>query len=305
MANMNKNGQDKIRDIIELSEVIGPTDALEPSAKPKSGRRAQAELLVEVAADVELFCGPDKTAYVDVHVNGHRETWPLDGSDFEQWLAHRFYQQTQTVPNSDAWRSALKILQAKARFEAPVRNVHVRVAGLGDRIYLDLADADWQVVEISPDSWRVIKNPPVRFRRPAGMLALPVPETGGSIEALRQFLNVERDGDFVISTAWLVAAFHPQGPYPVMVVTGEQGAAKSAFCNVLRRIVDPHEEPLPSVPRNEEDLFVAAQHAHVLGFDNVSVLKPEMSDACCRLASGGAYVARKLYTNREQSVLRA
>ena len=58
------------------------------------------------------------------------------------------------------------------------------------RLYLDLADEHWRAVEIGPDGWRVLECPPVRFRRSPGMLPLPVPERGGSIEALRSFLNL-------------------------------------------------------------------------------------------------------------------
>ena len=37
----------------------------------------------------------------------------------------------------------------------------------------------------------VVENPPVRFRRAAGMQPLPVPMSSGSVETLRSFLNVQ------------------------------------------------------------------------------------------------------------------
>jgi hypothetical protein len=64
------------------------------------------------------------------------------------------------------------------------------VGGLGTRLYLDLANGTWEAVEIDATGWRVIDDPPVRFPRAAGMQPLPVPVRGGSIEALRPFLNV-------------------------------------------------------------------------------------------------------------------
>src|SRR5215472_13098050 len=48
----------------------------------------------------------------------------------------------------------------------------------------------WRAVEVGPDGWRVIGSPPVRFRRPPGMLPIPAPERGGSVEALGSFLNL-------------------------------------------------------------------------------------------------------------------
>jgi len=44
--------------------------------------------------------------------------------------------------------------------------------------------------------------PPVRFRRPASMLAIPVPERGGSIAALGQLFNISNPDNFVLVVAW-------------------------------------------------------------------------------------------------------
>ena len=93
----------------------------------------------------------------------------------------------------------------RAQFDAPERSVHVRVAEHAGHIYLDLADDLWRAVEIGPDGWRVNRFPPVRFRRPAGMLPLPFPQHGGSIEALLPFLNLSSRNDFVLVVAWLMA----------------------------------------------------------------------------------------------------
>src|SRR5262245_55143015 len=65
----------------------------------------------------------------------------------------------------------------------------------------------------SPDGiWRVIDNPPVRFRRAAGMQPLPMPVRGGSVEALRSFLNLKTDTDFVLAVAWILACLRDRGP---------------------------------------------------------------------------------------------
>ena len=53
-------------------------------------------------------------------------------------------------------------------------------------------------MEIDATGWRVIDEPPVRFRRAAGMQPLAVPIPGGSIETLRAFLNVQSDQEFVL-----------------------------------------------------------------------------------------------------------
>jgi hypothetical protein len=79
----------------------------------------------------------------------------------------------------------------------------LRVADHDGRIYLDLADEQWRAVEIDSTGWRVIGDPPVRFRRRGSMRPLPVPVRGGSLDTLRKYLNVKkpdkrgRDDQFV------------------------------------------------------------------------------------------------------------
>jgi hypothetical protein len=99
---------------------------------------------------------------------------------------------------------------------APSGAVQVRLAEHGGHIYLDLADECWRAVEIGPKGWRVIGSPPVRFRRAPGMLPLPPPQGGGSIEELASFLNVRNRDDLVLVVAWLLATLRAGGPYPVL-----------------------------------------------------------------------------------------
>ncbi len=192
------------------------------------------------------------------------------------------------------------MIEAKAHFDAPERVVHVRVGGLDDRLYLDLGDEAWRAVEIDATGWRVIDNPPVRFRRAAGMQPLPMPVPGGSVETLRSFLNVQSDADFVLVVAWALACLRNRGPYPVIVLSGEQGSAKSTFSAILRALLDPNTAPLRALPREDRDLFIAASNGHVLAFDNVSGLPAWISDTLCRLATGGGFAVRQLYTDQDE-----
>lgn len=261
---------------------------------------SHADILIELAQAAELFHAPDGTGFADLDVNGHRETWPIRTKGFRRWLARRFFETTSGAPGSEALQSALNVIEAKAHFDAPERIVHVRVGGLDGRLYLDLGNAAWQAIEIDATGWRVIDDPPVRFRRAAGMQPLPVPVPGGSIDALRSFLNVQSDSDFVLVVAWALACLRNRGPYPVIVLSGEQGSAKSTFSSILRALLDPNTAPLRALPREDRDLFIAATNGHVLAFDNVSGLPAWISDTLCRLATGGGFAVRQLYTDQDE-----
>jgi hypothetical protein len=254
-------------------------------------------MLIDMAVGAELFHTANGTAFADLMIDGHRETWPIRGAYFRFWLKRRYYESTGAAPSADAIRSALDLLEARVQFDGPQRTIDVRIAEHGGCIYLDLADEHWQAVEIRPDGWQVITCPPVRFRRAAGMLQLPVPVKGGSIEGLASFLNLPDRNDFVLVVAWLLAALRHGGPYPLLAVSGEQGSAKTVLSKVLRALIDPNAAPVRTGPREERDLFIAANNGYLLTFDNLSGLSPCLSDALCRLASGGSFAMRLLYTN--------
>ncbi len=135
------------------------------------------------------------------------------------------------------------------------------------------------------------------------MLPLPMPQRGGSLEQLTSLLNLPDRGDLVLVTTWLLATLRHGGPYPLLVIAGEQGSAKTVLSKMLRALVDPNTAPVRTLPREERDLFIAANDGHVLAFDNLSALPPWLSDTLCRLASGGSFAVRhrQLYSPTPRS----
>ena len=200
-------------------------------------------MLTDLAASAELFHTADGTAFADLMIDGHRETWPVRSIRMRSWLRRKYYEASGAAAGSGAINSALDLLEARAQFEAPRRAIHLRVAEHDGRIYLDLADEQWRAIEIGPDGWQVITRPPVRFRRAAGMLPLRMPMRGGSLEALTSFFNLASRNDFILVLTWLLAGLRQGGPYPLLAVSGEQGSAKTVFSKILRALIDPNAAP--------------------------------------------------------------
>jgi len=172
-------------------------------------------------------------------------------------------------------------------------------------MFLDLGDPDWRVVEVTPTGWRVIGDPPVRFWRPKGMLGLPAPISGGSISSLRPLINAADDENWALAVAWLVGALCPKGPYPVLSIVGEQGSAKSTLERVLKSLIDPSKGHTRAAPKDLKDLTIAANNAHVLAYDNLSGIPDWLSDAFCRISTGGGFSTRELYTDRDETIFEA
>jgi hypothetical protein len=262
-------------------------------------------MLIDIARPEDLFHTAIGTAFADIRTDGHRETLPIRSKRFRSFLRRCHYQATGEAANAAEIGSALDLLEARALFDGPERRVHIHTAEHDGRIYLDLADEHWRVVDIGPDGWRVIGCPPVRFRRPAGMLPLPVPERGGSIETLRSFLHLPSRNDFVLIVAWLLAALRAGGPYPLLAISGEQGSAKTVLSKLLKALIDPNAAPVRALSREERELMIAASNGYLLAFDNLSGLPIWLSDALCRLATGGSFAVRQLYTDDEEVLFEA
>jgi len=254
---------------------------------------------------ISLFHDPNGTAFADLEIDGHRETWPIRSRQFRHWLRRRYYEENGSAAGAEAIRSAIDLLEARAQFDAAERPVHIRLAEHDGHIYLDLADKDWRAVQIGPDGWQVVTSPPVRFRRAAGMLPLPVPHRSGSIEALTALLNLPESDELVLVIAWLLATLQRGGPYPLLVIAGEQGSAKTVLTKILRALIDPNAAATRAPPREERDLMIAANNGHVLAYDNLSGLPSWLSDALCRLASGGSFAIRQLYTDCDEVLFQA
>lgn len=119
---------------------------------------------------------------------------------------------------------------------------------------------------------------------------------------LRQHVRAKSEEDFALLLGWLAQTLRPGGDYPPLVLTGEQGSGKTTTAKIVRSLVDPSCIPTRAAPSKEEDLIVAAENSWVLAFDNMSGVAPWLSDALCRLATGGGFGTRELYTNRGESI---
>jgi hypothetical protein len=278
----------------------------QPGQALGNGRESQAEVLVEITLDTgcELWHTSAGEAYVTIPVGNHREHWPVPGKSFRRWLASKYYAKTSSVPGRQAEQDALRVLEGMAIYEGAEQGLYVRMAAIEDTIYLDLADRDWRAVEISPGGWRTVERPPVRFHRARAMLSLPEPCANGNLEDLRRLVNVT-DEDWPLVVAWLLAAYRPVGPYPILALHGEQGSTKTTTARMLRCLVDPNGAPVRSEPKEPRDLMIAASNSWIVALDNLSRIPAWLSDALCRLSTGGGFSTRQLYTNSEEAIFDA
>jgi hypothetical protein len=275
-----------------------------------SESNTHSQLLLSIAREeAELFRDPKGEPYATFAVGAGDDmrfvTARIDDAAFTEWWRYRFYDAKGKPPSAQAVSDAKKQLKASARYDGGRREVHLRVASHDGAIYIDLADDSWHAVRVTERTWSIVQNPPVKFRRPAGMKPLPRPVRGGSLELLREHVNVRGDDDFALLLGWIVQALNPDGPYPVLPIFGEHGSGKTTAEQIIRSLVDPSHIPTRTAPNQEQDLVIAAENGWVLAFDNMSHVQPWLSDALCRLSTGGGFGTRKLYEDREEEIFYA
>jgi hypothetical protein len=74
---------------------------------------------------------------------------------------------------------------------------------------------------------------------------------------------------------------------------------------VLRSLVDPNAAPVRAEPKENRDLAIAANNGWAAVFDNLSWLSSQLSDALCRLSTGGGFATRQLYSDDEEVIFHA
>jgi len=265
-------------------------------------RKSRVTVLIEIGEYIEKFHDPNCKAYVVIIIKGHREVRPMKSKVFRDWLSHQYYQLAKSGTDRSSINDALSTLTAIAKFDCEERQVYRRVAGDNKKIYIDLCDEFWRVIEVNAMGWRILDKSPVMFIRNKGMTALPVPSEKGCIEQLWNFLNIENKHRPLIM-AYMVAAFRPKGPYLILVLLGEQGTAKSTFAKILRMLIDPSSVPLRSPPKDERDFLIGATNNWLISLDNLSGMRPWLSDALCRMATGGGFATRELYTDTSEILI--
>ena len=152
-------------------------------AKPKP----MIEVLLQLTSRARSFRSPDGRFHAEAPVGERFEVYGLKSAEFRDWLIAEY---------------VVRELRPPSEMGRPPRGRHAPRLGPGltlrfprssfasaatsmprakDEIYfLDLGDAGGRAVEIRASGWTVVDRPRVHFRRPDGLLPLPIPSHDGS-----------------------------------------------------------------------------------------------------------------------------
>jgi hypothetical protein len=284
---------------------VEQTWANEKIAETGGGRINQATEIVDLFfSQKHQLIHDDDRAYVLFEVDDHVETVRVHSKPFRSFLSRLFYDATGKVPGGQALQDAIAVITGEAIYIGEERKTYVRVAGNSDEIWIDLGRPDWKLVHITPGDWEVVPADGVNvvFRRSRGMGTLPLPAVGGDFNLFRNHANIGSDEDWLLFKGFILSMFSPRGPYPVLVLGGEQGSAKSTTAKRIRSVIDPNTAPNRSLPRSVHDLVIAAAASWVVSYDQISQIRGWLSDAICSLSTGGGLSTRELFSDEDEII---
>jgi len=273
-------------------------------ATRKSKDKNVADKIVSLAKDVELFHDPMGIPWARYEVNGHYENRHCSSREFRRHLGYLFYQKYTSAPTSDAIKQALGVLEGKAVYEGSEYDLGLRVVNYDDGFGYDLADRDWRAVKVTPGSWEIISDPPILFRRYTNTAPQVEPVTSDNgLHRLLDFVNLTTEAYKRLFLVNVVTCLVPDIAHTAIIFHGEKGAAKSTAMRVLRKIIDPAQQELVSLPTIPKELALHLSHNYMPAYDNLDYLRPWQSDMMCCASTGGGISYRQLYTDDGEVIL--
>lgn len=180
-----------------------------------------------------------------------------------------------------------------------------RIAPCDGGVEVYLGDEQHTRVRVTDKGVAVVtESSDIIFRPSQTSLPMPRPAGPGSVEALKDLMNVS-DLEFQLLLAWVTYTLsRPKiegSKYVFLVLSGDQGSGKSFLSNILSKLIDPSSLGIQAMPSKATDLALIMQSQHVVVFDNMRNIRAATSDLLCMASTGGVISDRKLYTDSDIS----
>lgn len=285
-----------------------------PESEAKGGKELSvADQLLAMVAERDpglLFDAASGEPYLQVLDGPLTKAVPASGPDARTWVEGIWDDVYPTrVISPSAVDAVLGKLATRASRKGTRTKIYRRVGRCTTGpVYIDLGHPDSSAVEITGSGWAVVDKPRCSFERPPTLAPLLHPvrvrdedKPGVWAEYFRLVRVPTTRQPQVVGAflSWLL----PTGPYPLVVLGGEHGTAKTTTARLLRAPIDPTGAESSLRPKDEDSLAVTARHSHLIDLDNLSSVPGWLSDMLCILSTGGSMSKRKLHTDDTRKVI--
>ena len=175
----------------------------------------------------------------------------------------------QQIPTQEVLNNSIRVLHAKTEFGNQRRTIHLRSArGPNGEICYDLTDEEWRQIEITKDSWQILKSvdSELLFTR-FNQVAQLDPDRDYPPDIFDKYLNLMNITDpehRLLLKITTICSFIPNIPHPICVPYGEQGSCKTTFWEFQKRLVDPSKINLLTVPKDKSEVVQQLHHNYLV-----------------------------------------
>jgi hypothetical protein len=267
----------------------------------KKPKESKATVIVNLVKDSNILFFKDDggVAHAWVPVDGHKEIWRLDSTEFKEYLRRIYFDMNASVVTNNAIKDAADTLGAIS-VGTDMYRLNNRVIFYKDAIWYDMSDKDWRAIRIDGNGWdrfdhQKPQTEPVRTNSSE--------ERKKNLWKIFDFHNVKEERDRLLDAVHLVASLIPNIPHPITIVFGPAGSGKTkGFHRSTKLIIDPSNIndglSLPSGNKKNEIVLHFYRHFYVI-YSNVSYLGRDQSDMLCRAVDGTGNETRKLYHDND------
>ncbi|MDT2904095.1 hypothetical protein, partial [Lactococcus lactis] len=155
-------------DLVAKAPKVEQSESLEVEEEEKKERHFATELRdLILRQDIEFAIDEVKKPFAKLKIGGHYEVHAVTSQSFKDIVIELAENEFERVIAKYALESAIESISAKARRSKNFKSISIRAKYLPNdgKIYLDLCNEAWQVVEISRKGWQIIDNSPIWFKR--------------------------------------------------------------------------------------------------------------------------------------------
>ncbi len=247
---------------------------------------------------VKLFHDQYKEAYMSTDGTG-KNVLQLRSRLFEEWIGHYCFESFNKVVNPEIIGKLTNTLAGIALFDKEMIELSIRTNFKEGVLWYDLGVG---VVAIGTPGWTVFDDPLVLFKRLQHQKEQVRPIESEDINLLLNYVNLKSDDDKLLFQVYLIAAFIPGFPHPLLILHGPQGSGKTTPLRVLKELIDPSQLQGLSPPTKPDDFVHVASKHYFLFYDNLSSMPGWLSDTLARASTGDGFSKRALYTNDDDII---
>jgi len=239
----------------------------------------------------------DREAY---GLNFHKPVMAVNSKDFRAIVSRLGWDGGRLLRSSDS-TAVVELFTALALTSGRQFDLHLRTAydSTTKTLWYDLSD--WRAVRLRPGSWDIIVYPPPLFKSYAfqkpQVEPIQIDPSQINPDTILRHFPIQGHDEKIMLLAYIVSAFLPHIPRPMIILAGPKGAGKTMTFRLLRAIIDPAEPECLDLSHRKEEIVQAAAHHYCLFIDNMSDLPNWLSDFLCRVCTGEGFSKRALYTD--------